>query len=171
LEPVEKLEGIPGDAWIWIAFDPSHIVVLAHVIGKRTEPRAISLLRKVKRITSRIPDLFTSDQLEQYTRALLQVYGHSVVPSRKPGTGRPSKPRLVPPKDLLYARVVKQYKKNRLAGIAHKAVFGDPLNLQELLQRSDVSRTINTSFIERNNATVRHMDARCTRKTCRFSKC
>jgi len=171
LEPIEKLEGILGDAWIWIAFDPDHKVVLAHVIGKRTQPHAVSLLRKVKRITARMPDLFTSDQLDQYTSALLQVYGHTVLPSRKPGPGRPLNPRLLPPKELFYAQVVKEYKSNRLAGITRKVVFGDPQKVREIIQRSRVSQAINTSFIERNNATIRHMDARCTRKTYRFSKC
>lgn len=171
LAPVEKLESVLGDAWIWIAFDPAHKVVLAHVIGKRTIPHAVVLLRKVKRITARIPDLFTSDQLDQYTQALLQVYGHRVVAPRKPGPGRPPKPRLHPPKELLYAQVVKRYKANRLAGITRKVVFGDPASLQEILQRSRTSHTINTSFVERNNATIRHLDARCIRKTYRFSKC
>ena len=30
---------------------------------------------------------------------------------------------------------------------------------------------INTSYVERNNGTIRHMDARCVRKTFCFSKC
>jgi len=171
LEPIEKLEGILGDAWIWIAFDSVHKVVLAHVIGKRTESHAVSLLQKVKRITARIPDLFTSDQLDQYTRALLHVYGHTVLPPRNTGPGRPPNPRLVPPAELLYAQVVKQYRKNRLVGITRKVVFGDPQKLQNIIRRSGVSQTINTSFVERNNGTIRHMDARCTRKTYRFSKC
>ncbi len=171
LEPIEKLEGVLGDAWIWIAFDPVHKIVLAHVIGKRTEPHAVSLLQEVKRITVRMPDLFTSDQLDQYTKALLKVYGHQVLPPRKPGPGRPANPKLVPPDDLLYAQVVKQYKKNKMVGVTRKLIFGDPQKLQEILQRSRVSKAINTSFVERNNGTVRHLDARCTRKTYRFSKC
>jgi len=171
LEPIEKLEGILGDACIWIAFDPAHKVVIAHVIGKRPEPHAVSLLQEVKRVTVCIPELFTSDQLDQYKQALLQVYGHTILPPRKPGPGRPSGPRLVPPEELLYAQVVKQYKNNRLAGITRKVVFGDPQKVQDIIQRSEVSRTINTSFVERNNGTIRHIDARCTRKTYRFSKC
>lgn len=171
LEPIEKLEGILGDAWIWIAFDPVHKVVIAHVIGKRTEPHAVALLEEVKRVTVCTPELFTSDQLDQYKQALIQVYGHTILPSRKPGPGRPPSPRLLPPEDLLYAQVVKQYKNNRLASITRKVVFGEPRKVQGIIQRSEVSHTINTSFVERNNGTIRHMDARCTRKTYRFSKC
>jgi IS1 family transposase len=171
LEPFEKLQGILGDAWIWIAFDPTHKVVLAHVIGKRTEPHAVALLQKVKRITACMPSLFTSDQLDQYAKALLKVYGHTVHVPPKPGPGRPPHPKLVPPDELLYAQVVKQYKQNRLVGITRKVVFGDPNKLQDILQNSAVSHTIHTSFVERNNGTVRHLDARCIRKTYRFSKC
>ena len=55
-----------------------------------------------------MPDLFSSDQFDQYTNDLLQVYGQLVYPARKPGPGRPPNPRLVPPEDLLYVQVVKQ---------------------------------------------------------------
>lgn len=171
LEPLESLERILGDAWIWIAFDAVHKVVIAHVVGKRTEPHAVALLQEVKRVTARIPSLFTSDQLDQYTSALLKVYGVSVTPPRKPGPGRPPQPKLVPPDDLLYAQVVKEYKRNRVASITRRVVFGDPQTLGVVLQRSEVSHKINTSYVERINGTVRHLDARCSRKTYRFSKC
>jgi IS1 family transposase len=171
LEPIEKIAGLLGDAWIWIAFDPVHKVILAHVVGKRTEPYAVALLQEVKRVTSRMPGLFTSDQLDQYKKALLQVYGVAVTPPRKPGPGRPPHPKLIPPDDLLYAQVVKKYKQNRLDSVDRKVVFGEPQKIQEILQQSVTSQKVNTSFVERNNGTVRHMDARCSRKTYRFSKC
>ena len=43
LDAVEKLQGILGDAWIWIAFDAVTKIVLAYVIGKRTLSHAVSL--------------------------------------------------------------------------------------------------------------------------------
>jgi hypothetical protein len=46
-----------------------------------------------------------------------------------------------------------------------------PQKLEAVLQRSEVSHKINTSYVERTNGTVRHLDARCSRKTYRFSKC
>jgi len=33
LDSLEGLEGILGDAWIWIAFDAVHKVVVAHVVA------------------------------------------------------------------------------------------------------------------------------------------
>lgn len=104
LDAIEKLEGVLADAWIWVAFDAVNKVSLATVVGKRTQPYAVALLEEVKRVTSRVPRLFSSDQLDQYTSALLQVYGKKVLPTRKPGPGRPPKPRLVPPEELLRYR-------------------------------------------------------------------
>jgi IS1 family transposase len=171
LQSVEKLQGELGDAWIWVAFDAVNKIVVAWVVGKRTLPHAVALLHEVKRVTAHMPTLFSSDQLDQYQNALLQVYGELVLPPRKPGPGRPPKPRLVPPKDLLYVQVVKQYKKYRVVKVTRMVVFGDPDTIKGVLRNSKTSRTINTAFIERNNGTIRHLDARCTRKTLRFSKC
>lgn len=171
LLPVEKLQGELGDAWIWVAFDAANKIVLASVVGKRTLPHAIALLEEVKRVTARMPTLFSSDQLDQYANALLQVYGQRVCPPRKPGPGRPPKPRLIAPNDLLYVQVVKQYRKYRVVKVIREIVFGSSEAVERVLRASSVSRAINTSHIERNNGTIRHMNARCTRKTYRFSKC
>ncbi len=170
LDPVEKLHRSLGDAWIWVAFDALNKIVLAYIIGKRTLPHAVSLLEEVKRVSVQMPDLFSSDQLDQYTKALLQVYGKIVYPTRKPGPGRPPNPRLFPPEDLLYVHVVKQYKKHRVVKVTREVVFGDPEKVENILAASSVSSKINTSYVERNNGTIRHMDARCARKTFCFSK-
>ncbi|MCP4985220.1 MAG: IS1 family transposase [Colwellia sp.] len=170
LDAIEKLQGILGDAWIWIAFDAVNKIVLAYVIGKRTLSHAVSLLEEVKRVTAEMPELFSSDQLDHYANALLQVYGHMIIPARKPGAGRPPNPRLILPKNLNYVHVVKEYKENRVYKISHKVIYGDDEKISEILSNSVVSRNINTSYVERNNGTIRHMDARCSRKTYRFSK-
>lgn len=170
LDRGEKLQGFLGDAWIWTAFDAVNKIVLAFVVGKRTLPYAIQLLEEVKRVTARTPGIFSSDQLDQYTRALLQVYGNLVTRPRKPGPGRPPKPRLAPPEDLLYVQVVKHHQKGRVIKVERRVVFGDAKEAERILGASVVSQRINTSHAERNNATVRHIDARCARKTYRFSK-
>lgn len=166
----DKILNNKGDAWIWIAIDPVNKVILSYLVGKRTTEYAISLIEDVKRITLKKPGIFISDQLDQYPKALLHVYGVDYLPPRKPGPGRPPKSKLIPPDDLLYAQVVKKYKKNSLESIKRKVVFGDPQKVQTVLQKSTSSNTINTSFIERFNATIRNMNARCGRKTYRFSK-
>ena len=55
--------------------------------------------------------------------------------------------------------------------VARKVVFGDPEKIEKIRQCSLASQKINTSFVERNNGTIRNIDARCNRKTYHFSKC
>lgn len=168
LDPAEKLQGILGDAWIWIAFDAVTKIVLAYVIGKRTLSNAVQLLKEVKKVAD-MPELFSSDQLSHYANAILQVYGNK---STRDITGQDTqlKPKLVPPKKLNYVHVVKEYKDNRVCKISNKVIFGDTDKINAILKNSVVSHKINTSYVERNNGTIRHIDARCNRKTYRFSK-
>ena len=49
-------------------------------------------------------------------------------------------------------------------------VFGTPAAVKAALGMSKASRAINTAFVERENATDRHRNARKARKTYRFSK-
>ena len=170
LSDLESLVSTIGDAWIWIAFDAVNKVFLAKKVGKRTQENANDLMRRLKEVTVQMPDLFSSDQLVTYTQALLNAYGVLEDIPKKAGAGRPPKPRLVPPKNLLYVQVVKQYKMNRIEKVSRKVIFGDPKRVEEILATSLVSAKINTSFIERANGTIRHIDARCNRKTLRFSK-
>jgi len=170
LDLLEKISSTLGDAWIWIAFDAVNKIVLAHVVGKRTLPHAIELLQEVKRVTVDMPVLFASDQLDQYQKAILHVYGIWEQPCRKGKVGRMPSPRLVPPENLVYVQVVKKYEKSRISDVSRKIVFGTPEQVERILADSVASKKINTSHIERNNGTVRHIDSRCVRKTYRFSK-
>ena len=170
LDAMEKMQGILGDAWIWIAFDAVNKVFLVANVGKRTLPYAVEVVKEVNRITSRIPLLFSSDQLPHNANALLQVYGKKAYPPHKKGPGRKPNSRLIPPDKLLYVQVVKQYKGNRVSKITRKIIFGNEEKVDEILAESLVSRKINTAYVERGNGTIRHMNARCNRKTLRFSK-
>jgi hypothetical protein len=52
-----------GDAWVWVAFAPAWRLVLAFVVGKRTQTEATLLLERVKHVTDETLPFFTSDQL------------------------------------------------------------------------------------------------------------
>ena len=54
--------------------------------------------------------------------------------------------------------------------IGTRVVFGTMAAVLAALGMSKVSRTINTAFVERQNGTDRHRNARKARKTYRFSK-
>ena len=171
LTAIEKVLMLYGDAWVWIAFVPPWRLVAAFVIGKRVQENADLLIERLKAVSCGHLPLFTSDQLSHYAKALLNGYGSPEVIIQIPGQrGRKPKPKLLPPSDLLYAQVVKRRERGRVVAVTQKIVFGRPADIQARLQASSVSRTINTSFVERNNLTCRQCNGRLSRKVLSFSK-
>jgi hypothetical protein len=55
-------------------------------------------------------------------------------------------------------------------GIERRVVLGEPAAVQAALERSRVSRQINTALLERQHATDRHRNARKRRQSYCFSK-
>jgi hypothetical protein len=109
--------------------------------------------------------------LKHYKDALLRVYGIPEEMPRGPRKrGRPKKPKLRPPPGLRYAQVVKHRRKGRVISISTKVIFGKEEEIKTLLEASPVSKSVNTSFIERNNLTLRQHSRRLGRKTNGFSK-
>ncbi len=123
-----------------------------------------------RRTGGRTMRLMTSDSYPAYEAAILDAYGETIVPPRTGRPGRPRGPYKVAPTGLVYATVEKVRKKGRVVAILTRAVFGTMAAVAVALAGSRVSRSINTSFIERQNATDRHHNARKSRKTYRFSK-
>ncbi len=81
----------------------------------------------------------------------------------------PDRRRQAPP-DLLYAQVVKQRERGTVVAVTTKVVFGDAEAITARLDTSPASSTVNTSFVERENFTLRQCNRRLTRKTSGFSK-
>ena len=143
----------------------------AFVVGKRTKTNAYKLIEKIYCITDGVIPFFTSDELRHYKDALLRVYGiPEDMPKGPRKRGRPKKPKLRPPPELRYAQVVKHRQKGRVVSITTKVVFGKEEKIKRLLEASPVSNSVNTSFIERNNLTLRQHSRRLGRKSNGFSK-
>ena len=63
---------------------------------------------------------------------------------------------------LLYAQVVKSYRRRRLVGVIHRVVFGTRLAIEQILAKC--GWTINTAFVERLNLDIRQRVAAIGRR-------
>lgn len=160
-----------GDNWDHTALDPEQRLVLSLVPGKRTAANCDKVVEDVKKRTRGRTDLLvTSDEHDPYSGALEKAYGQDVPVPKRPGPGRPPKPKKVMPPELCYGTVRKTRQKGRIVEVLRTVVFGTLALVDLYLSRSKVSRKINTSFVERNNGTDRGQNSRKTRKTYGFSK-
>jgi IS1 family transposase len=154
-----------------VAIDTESRLVLAVVPGARDAESVEELIGEVKgRTGGRVPGLVTSDEYPAYETALLEAYGEEVTTT---ATGRPARKMVaekVPPAGMNYATVEKRREKGRVVEIVIRVVFGTMAAIEAVLAKSKASRRINTSFVERQNATDRHHNGRKVRKTYTFSK-
>jgi hypothetical protein len=68
----------------------------------------------------------------------------------------------MPLPELLYAQVVKSYRRRRIVGVKHRVVFGTRLAIEQLLVK--YGWTMNTAFIERLNLDIRQRVAAIGRR-------
>lgn len=145
--------------------------MLSVVPGARTIENTEALVAEARRRTGgRLLNLMTSDDYPAYETAILHAYGETITPPRTGRPGRPVATYKVPPAGLNYAVVTKRREKGRVVEVGTRVVFGTVASVAMALSLSKVSRSINTAFIERENGTDRHRNARKARKTYRFSK-
>jgi hypothetical protein len=85
-------------------------------------------------------------RLKDYATALLTHFGHWMQPERRQDKGPRPKPRWMPLPALLYAQVVKSYRRRRLVGVTHRVVFGTRLAIEQVL--AACGWRINTAFVE-----------------------
>jgi IS1 family transposase len=160
-DPARQADWFRGDQWDHVALDPDSRLVLEVVVGPRTTDSAALLLGGVRdRLGGRAPELVCSDEYPVYAEVLLSVFGQERVPPRTGRPGRPAGPRVVPPEEMCYATVHKTRAQGRVTAVEARVAFG---------QLSEGER-VSTSYLERQNATDRHRNARKGRKTYRFSK-
>lgn len=141
------------------------------IVGKRTKRNTKKLIEDfAKRTNNKKARLITSDEYKPYSEAILETYGIEEEIERVKKRGRRKKPKKKIPEDLLYVIVKKYRRKGKVCNIKIKLKYGTEEKLQRVLETSDVSNQVNTSFVERYNGTDRQMNSRKRRLSNTFSK-
>jgi IS1 family transposase len=167
----DPLDARRGDNWDHVALDAEHKLVLKVVNGKRTKENTKELVQDTaQRLGNEPPRLITSDGYKAYEEAILEAFGEVLEPARSGKPGRLKKAEYIPPPDLVYATVVKTREDGKVAKIEIRTIFGTDEQVAAALEGSTVSRTVNTSFVERQNGTDRNRCSRKVRKSYGFSK-
>jgi transposase-like protein len=151
--------------WVHTALAMGSWVLLWVDFGPRTQDTAATLLAQVVARTRQLP-LVLTDGWKAYTAALLQVVGVVYRPRRRGKVGRKPKPRLVAPKNLFYAQVVKvRNKAGQVVEGSTRVVFGGPRRFGKQLRLRQLGETIQTAFMERWYGTLRGLVAPLRRRT------
>jgi IS1 family transposase len=160
-EAIERLERSPY--WVWTAMDPKSKLLLVVDVGTRTLVMAQRVLHQLVRVLAPgcVP-LFLTDGFKEYKTAILSHFGHWMQPERRQDKGPRPKLRWMPLPELLYAQVVKSYRRRRIVGVTHRVVFGTQLAIEQVL--AACGWTISTAFIERLNLDIRQRVAAVGRR-------
>jgi hypothetical protein len=160
-EAMAHLERSPY--WVWTAMDPNSKLLLVIDVGTHTLEMAQRVVHQVAKVLAPggVP-LCLTDGLKEYATAILAHFGHWMHPARRQDKGPLPKPRWFPVPELLYAQVVKSYRRRRIVGVKYRVVFGTMERVQQVL--SVCGRKINTAFVERLNLDIRQRVAAVGRR-------
>jgi IS1 family transposase len=151
-EAIQRLSRSPH--WVWVAMDPVCKLILAVDVGDRTLAMAQRLVHQVTQVLApECAPLFLTDGFREYLTALVTHYGEWIHPGRRQAKGPQPKPRWMPVPGLLYAQVVKSYRRRRITAVTHRVVFGVRETIESIL--ANRGWKINTSLIERLNLEFR----------------
>ena len=142
--------------------DPTSRLIIYHLIGGRTlEQCRLFFKGLLKRIDNK--PIFTSDELAHYKTLIFENFHITEEFNKTEKSGRHRNAKKIIDPEINYAVVHKTRKKGKITKVEKRIVFGTEESIAECLQN-----TINTSYIERSNLTLRQNDAHLQRKTLKF---
>jgi transposase-like protein/IS1 family transposase len=151
--------------WMGMAIDASSRLWMAGVVSvRRNRELADHLLQHVRSCCQLVQGLLVcTDGWSPYPKSIIKAFREKV--KKTAGRGRCC---LEVWPDLCIATVIKRTEKKRVVEITRKITRGSLEKAQELLQMTHGCKQLNTSLIERFNATMRERLASLTRK-CRHA--
>jgi IS1 family transposase len=166
----EKEQNSPniGDRWTFTGVISESSYLHTVHSGQRTQEQAQIFVEKIKENSDGQAPFFESDGWF-YEEVLTIVYGFYMETAYK-GRGRKPLPKWVADPRLKYAQVVKERKNGTIINISTRIVLGDEIEILKILENSERSKTISTSFVESRNGAFRKDNKRLTRKTKCHSK-
>jgi len=142
---------------------PSRLWLGGDLSPTRDGALVTATLRRVAACAASTALLLCVDGFAAYVGAVRTVFRVAMQ------TGRPGRPRLVLPETILLAQVVKSHQGRRLVDVTRRVVFGTAEAVAEASARTKGGTQINTSYIERLNATFRAALAPLTRRGRRLA--
>ena len=149
---------VTNHVWIAMAMDVASRLWLAGAVSKkRDKPLIMKLVQNVLNCLKNWNFLVCSDGLSTYVSVFKSMCSWLVY------TGRPGRPKRHTVPGLMIAKVVKEYSKGHVVSVVRRVVRGTVEAVNAMLKKTG-SMVINTSYIERLNATFRGHLAALVRK-------
>ena len=143
------------------------------MVGRRDADTVVAVFTDFYgRTDGYLPELICTDEYAAYRTVILDTYGVlrcelELTPEEdaefSPGG-------FFFPEEVTYATVHKHREGGRVVEVTERVVLGSEEKLEETLEGSGRSQSVNTSFVERYHGTQRHFNARKKRKAYTFSK-
>src|SRR3954471_1062451 len=136
--------------WMAMAMAVPSRLWLGGVVGARRDPTLImTVVGVVRRAARSMESLVCVDGLASYVTAFTRVFRDPV------RTGRRGRPKLRAIPGLLLGQVIKRHSGRRLVDVTRRVVLGTAEAIAGVLSATGTGTGINTSYIERLNATFR----------------
>ena len=130
--------------WIFAGIEVGTRLWPSTVVGRRSYQNTLGIFRDMFKRSENIENpLIVTDGFEFYGRAVSEVIGE----------------------ECLYAQVIKTRRNNRVVKVEVRGEIGSKEGFEKALLESEDSETLNTSFIERLNLTLRQATSYLTRRT------
>jgi len=135
--------------WLAMALAVPSRLWLGGILSPRRDQTLIdTLVGMVRSCVKSLAILVCVDGLASYVGAFVRGFRHKI-------QGPTGRPRLVTEAGLLIGQVLKRYSGKRLVETVRRVVRGCAEAIQAVLRRTQTGHQINTSYIERLNATFR----------------